>query len=93
MFVQISALGVLAVLAYRPFIDPLDLQKSWLMLLVPLCFGIALTYKAVRVPNLRTLWRETAIFTTQLVLAVVLIGGLMFWIVQWLLPRVMPMPA
>ena len=84
--------NLLAGLAYRPFIDPLNLQKSWLILLVPLCFLIALTYKAVRVPDLRDLRREVTIFTLQLVLAVVFIGGLMFWIVQWLLPRVLPMP-
>lgn len=79
--------------AYRPFIDPLDLQRTWYLLLLPLCFGIAVTYKAVRVPDLSRYWVEVAKFTAQLVLSVVVVGGLMTWVVLWVLPRVVPMPG
>ncbi|GEM_PF-687106 len=80
-------------MAYRPFLDPLPLQRAWYLLLFPLCLGIAVTYKAVRVPDMRRYWRDVAIFTTQLVLSVVVVGGLMFWVVLWVLPRIVPMPA
>ena len=39
-------------LAYRPFIDPLDLQRGWFILLLPLALGVSITYKAVRVEDL-----------------------------------------
>lgn len=79
--------------AYRPLIDPLAMQETWYFLLLPLCFGIAVTYKAVRVPDLSKYWIEVAKFTVQLVLSVVLVGGLLTWVVLWVLPRVVPMPG
>ena len=36
-------------LAWRPFLDPLDLHGYWWAFLFPLSLGIAFTYKAVRV--------------------------------------------
>ncbi len=80
-------------LTYRPFIDPINVQQTWYLLLIPMCLGIAVTYKAVRVPDMSRYWREVAIFTAQLVLSVVVVGALMFWVVLWVLPRVVPMPG
>jgi hypothetical protein len=36
-------------LAWRPFLDPLNLHEYWWAFLVPLALGVAFTYKAVRV--------------------------------------------
>lgn len=38
-------------LAYRPFLDPLPVDRIWLVLLFPLLIAIAVVYKAVKIPN------------------------------------------
>ncbi len=58
-------------LAYRPFLDPIDLHRYWFVLIFPMAFFIALAYKAVRVPDLRTMPREVAVMTIQIVLGMV----------------------
>jgi len=38
-------------LAYRPFLDPLAVDRYWLWLLLPLIIAIAVVYKTVKIPN------------------------------------------
>lgn len=64
----------LQVLAWRPFIDPLNLHDLWWLLLVPLALGISLAYKAVRVRDMRDLWRQVLMMTVQIVVAMVLLA-------------------
>ncbi len=64
------SLGMLT-LAYRPFLDPLDLHDVWFWLLVPLAVLIAVAYKAVRVPDMGQYWKQTALFSGQIILGVV----------------------
>jgi hypothetical protein len=76
--VIVAALAGLAaaphVLAYRPFIDPLNLHDVWWALLVPLSLGIAIAYKAVRTRDMGMYWRQVAIMTVQIVVAMVLLA-------------------
>ena len=85
-----NTLAAILLTAYRPFLDPLNMQRSWYLLLLPLCFGIAVAYKAVRVPDLRDYWGHVAKFTTQLVLSVIVIGAAHFAVVEYLLPIILP---
>lgn len=62
--------GVQAVLAYRPFLDPLDLHGVWYLLLIPLSLLTAMAYKAVRVPTMRLYWRQTFFFFLQILLGI-----------------------
>jgi hypothetical protein len=48
----------MTLLAWIPFVDPLNgLQSTWYVLLIPLAFGIAMSYKAMRVASLQNYWR------------------------------------
>jgi hypothetical protein len=38
-------------LAYRPFLEPLAVDRYWLWLLIPMVMAIAVVYKAVKIPN------------------------------------------
>lgn len=78
-------------LAYRPFIDPIDLQRGWYLLLIPLALGIAAAYKAVRVNDLRTYPREVVVMTIQIIFAMLALGAASFMLVQHVLPMVLPM--
>lgn len=80
------------VLAWRPFLDPLDLHNSWWMLLVPLSFGIAVTYRATRVATFERFWVKAFILTAQIVLSMVLLGVASYLFIQFAVPFLMPMP-
>lgn len=62
---------LLTTLAYRPFLDPLDVHDAWFWLLIPLALLIAVAYKAVRVPDMAQYWRQTLLFTAQIILGIV----------------------
>jgi len=74
-------------LAWRPFLDPLPIEDGWFGLLLPLALLISIGYKAVRVGDMRRYWREVAIMTVQVILAMILL-----WIAAWLLIfRIVPL--
>jgi len=58
-------------LAYTPFIDPLDLHEWWWLTLGPLALGISIAYKAVRVPDFTRYWREVGVMTVQIILGMI----------------------
>ena len=39
-------------LAWIPFLEPVHLGRVWWLLIVPLCFGISLVYRAVKAPSM-----------------------------------------
>lgn len=61
-----------AMLAWTPFIHPLNIFHTWwYVLIVPLAFGVSVIYKAVRMPDLLRFWRETLAMTAQIILAMI----------------------
>jgi len=74
-------------LAYRPFIDPLGVHASWYLLLVPCAILVAFTYKAVRVPDLRRLARDTAVMAMQIIVGMVALGAAAYLFIEVVLPR------
>lgn len=77
-------------LAWRPFLDPLNLHVYWWAFLVPLSLGIAFTYKAVRVQDLRELPKRTAVLTLQIILGMILLGAAFFAFLEYVLPLIAP---
>jgi hypothetical protein len=78
-------------LGYIPFVHPLNFfQEWWYLLLLPLAFGIAVIYKAVRLPTLELFWREVFVMTMQIVLAMIGLAVCLVILVVLLIPR---MPA
>lgn len=58
-------------LAYTPFVDPIDLHGVWFWLLLPLGVLIAVAYKAVRVPDMSQFARQTVLFAAQIIFGIV----------------------
>ncbi len=81
----------LLMLAWRPFLDPLDLDSVWYLLLVPMSFFLAMGYKAVRTFDMDKYWSQVAIFTFQLVIGLIGLGAGFFVLVRILLPALAPM--
>lgn len=78
-------------LPWRPFLDPLELHSLWWLFLLPLALGISVAYKAVRMPTLDGYLRAVAVMTTQIVVAMILLGVASFIVIEFVLPAVVPM--
>ena len=83
--------GLMATLAWRPFLDPMNLHAYWYFLLVPLARGIAVAYKAVRVRNMDMYWSQVAMMTAQIVGSIIGLGVLAYVILIVIVPRLVPM--
>lgn len=62
---------VLVSLAYRPFLDPLDVHNIWWLFLAPFAFGIAMVYKAVRLRTLGRYWLHVLMMTVQIIFGMI----------------------
>lgn len=78
------------ILAYRPFIDPIDLHRFWFVLLVPLALFMSIAYKAVRVERAIDVPRAAAIMTIQVCFWIVALGIASYLFVQHLAPLIAP---
>jgi hypothetical protein len=78
-------------LAWRPFLDPLNLHEWWYALLVPLALGISVAYKAVRANSLKHYWKHVFIMTAQIVIAMVGLGAASYVLLILIVPRLVPM--
>jgi hypothetical protein len=77
-------------LAYRPFLDPIELHRLWFLLLIPLTVGIAVAYKAVRVPDHKVFPRQVLVMSVQIVLGMMALGLGAYLLVNVVLPLVAP---
>ncbi len=80
-------------LAWRPFLDPLQMHSLWFVLLVPLSFGIAVAYRAVRVATFKHFWFKVCVLTVQIVVSMILLGIASYLFVQLIVPMLVPMPG
>lgn len=75
------------VLAYIPFLYPMDLFHDWWYLLIlPLSFGIAMVYKAMRLVDLSRFWREVVAMSIQITLGIIGLAIALMILVQLIIP-------
>lgn len=79
-----------ALLAYTPFIDPIDANRWWYLLLIPLAVGIAVAYKAVRVADLKDYFRQVVVMAVQITVAMIALGAASYVFVQFVVPMIVP---
>jgi hypothetical protein len=70
-------------LAYRPFLDPLDLHDHWVWLLIPLVYAIALVYKTLKLPVLRKPFREAASLSAYILIVMALAAVAIHLLNEW----------
>lgn len=66
-------------LAWRPLLDPIDIDRHWVWLLVPLVVAVALVYKTLKLPTLKHLAIETARLSLY-ILFLMLLAAVLLWI-------------
>ena len=67
-----------AALAYRPFLDPLALDRPWLVLAAPMVLAVAVVYKAIKLDDLSHLPRHALAMAAQ-VLVLMAIAAALLW--------------
>lgn len=77
-------------LAYRPFIDPINLHDWWFLLLGPMALGISVAYKAIRMTDLKDYVRQVILMTVQIILGMIGLGIASYLFVQHVLPLIAP---
>ena len=83
----LTAAPAATLLAWRPFLDPIVwFHDVWWLLLIPLSFGVAMIYRAVRLPTLEHYWRLVVSMTIQTVIAMILLAAFFYALVEWFVP-------
>jgi len=77
-------------LAYTPFLDPIDANGIWWAMLPPLAILIAVVYKALRLATLRGYGWQVLLMAGQIVLAMLLLGAGAYLFIQHVAPMVLP---
>ena len=67
-----------AVLAYRPFLDPLPIDRYWALFLPPLILIVALVYRTIKTETLAGLPRRAGFLAFQISVFMVLAAALLW---------------
>ncbi len=67
-------------LQYVPFRDPINVDRIWIWLLIPLALLVSVVYKAIKLEHIRQLPRQALIMFAQIIIFMVLAGGLVLWL-------------
>ena len=57
---------------FRPFWQPLPVWDYWYLLLLPLCLGISIVYKSIKVRTMRQMPREAGVIFVMIILGMAL---------------------
>jgi hypothetical protein len=72
-------------LAFTPFLDPLPIWSPdwlWAVLLIPLCAGVAVVYKATKCESVTRIPREALILFVMIVMGMVFAAAALAGIVR-----------
>lgn len=78
------------ILGYRPFLDPIDANGVWWLMLPPLALLIAVVYKALRLPSLKGYAMRVLVMAAQIVVAMILLGAGAYLLIQHIAPLILP---
>jgi hypothetical protein len=70
--------------AYVPFLTPLPVWDYWYLLLVPLCAGVAVVYKAIKAHEVRRIPWEATVITLWILFGMIGAAAALAVVVQWL---------
>jgi len=74
-------------LAWTPFLQPITgAAHGWWLLVVPMCAGISILWKAIRLRSLDRYWLEVAFMSGQLLAGMVALAAGLMVLVRVVLP-------
>lgn len=80
----------IAILAFRPFLEPIDIHQWWYALLPVMSLGVAVAYKAVRAGSYARYWHEVAAMTIQITLGIGSLALGLILLLRYILPTILP---
>lgn len=74
--------------AYVPFITPLNLHDWWWLMLIPMSLFLSIAYKGVRLSDLSasTFIRAVVVMTAQIVLAMIALAIGLYVLIERIVP-------
>lgn len=79
---RIPGIAMMHTLSWTPFLQPMNLHETWLLLLPPLVIGIAIVYKALKTENLARLPAEAIRLTLYIHLFMIIIAAMLWLLVE-----------
>lgn len=71
-----------AVLAFRPFLDPVPVDRYWMLLLLPMVIAIAVVYKTIKTDRLEKIPREATVLAAQIVAFMVMAAAALWMLTE-----------
>jgi hypothetical protein len=71
-----------AVKAFELFREPLPVWDYWYLLLLPLCLGISIVYKAIKCHEMKQVMREAAVIFFMILLGMVVAASALLALVR-----------
>lgn len=71
-----------AVLAFRPFLDPVPVDQYWMLLLLPMVIAIAVVYKTIKTDRLEKIPREATVLAAQIVAFMVMAAAALWMLTE-----------
>ena len=68
--------------SFRPFWQPLPVWNYWYLLLLPLCVGVSIVYKAIKCRDMKQVPREAAVIFVMIILGMVLAAAVLLILVR-----------
>ncbi|MEZ6192679.1 MAG: hypothetical protein R3C45_15500 [Phycisphaerales bacterium] len=70
------------VLAFRPFLDPVPVDRYWMLMLLPMVVAIAVVYKTIKTDRLEKIPRETTVLAAQIVAFMVMAAAALWMLTE-----------
>jgi hypothetical protein len=82
-------LGLLAeaTKAFEYFRQPLPVWDYWYLLLIPLCLGVSIVYKAIKCREMKQVPREAAVIFAMIIIGMVLAAAALLALVRMMEKR------
>jgi len=68
--------------AFELFRQPLPVWDYWYLLLIPLCLGVSVVYKAIKCREMKQVPREAAVIFIMILLGMALAGAVLLALVR-----------
>jgi hypothetical protein len=75
--------ALLAAYAWKPFLNQPPIWDQWYLLLLPLCAGVAIGYKAVKCHSMSQVPREATVIFIWILIGMCAAAGALAVIVDW----------
>ena len=71
-----------ALLAFRPFLDPVPVDQYWMLMLLPMVIAIAVVYKTIKTDRLEKIPREATVLAAQIVAFMVMAAAALWMLTE-----------